>query len=90
MSGNGRLVRPDAINIQVQSHPGPLAQPASFVIQQPGGVNLQIVGGLTKLEHAAIQIAAGRNCSADEAVEMAAEVLRVCSPPLHDEFDSSI
>lgn len=59
MNGKNRIVQPGVANVNVQFIPAPLAAPVSLVIPDSSGPQLGIIGGLSKLEHAAIQIAAG-------------------------------
>lgn len=55
---NGRLAVPGQINMDVQMHPGPPASPTVIQLQSPAGIQQHVFGGLTKLETAAIAIAA--------------------------------
>lgn len=59
MSGNGRLIQPNAMSIETTYAPGSLAQPAVVTMQGPGAVKVLTIGGLTKVEALAGQIAAG-------------------------------
>lgn len=77
------ILTPGAVNLECQVLEAPNAQPASVVLQSPGKVSVAIVGGLTKLQEGALQIAAGlaahgyyetKDCAA-RAVEIAAAVL---------------
>lgn len=56
---NGRIINPTAAKIVVENHPGPLAQPVSITAKTPQGVQIITAGGLTKLEHGALLVAAG-------------------------------
>ena len=62
-------------------HDGPLAAPVIIpaLMQSPNGAQvIMSFGGLTKLEHAAIAIAAGHDIGGIEAVQRAKEVLAEC------------
>lgn len=58
MSRNG-IIRPNAVNIETTYAPGVLAQPTAVTLQAPDGLKVLIVGGLTKVEQLAGQIASG-------------------------------
>ena len=55
---NGGIVLPQKLNLVINHMPGSLAAPVAISIQKPGGVELGIVGGLSKLEVAAMSLAA--------------------------------
>lgn len=55
---NGRLAIPNQVNIDVQLHPGPTVSPSVVQLQGAGGVVQHVFGGMTKLEQAAVAIAA--------------------------------
>ncbi len=57
MNGNGRLIQPNAMNVETTYAQGPLAQPSSVVIQTAAGMKVLVLGGLTKIEALAGQIA---------------------------------
>ena len=57
MATNNRLIRPDAMNVETTYVSGPLAQPSAITLQVPGGVKVLTLGGLTKAEALAGQIA---------------------------------
>lgn len=90
MGGNGRrVIRPDAFQLNFEAADGPLAHPCAVNAQMPGGVKVVAIGGLTKLEHCASQIAAGlisRGEAANEnvatlAVSVAREILKEANKP---------
>lgn len=58
MSGNGRLLTPGQVNVATTYADGPLAQPSNVAMQGPGGMQILVMGGLTKVEALAGQIAA--------------------------------
>lgn len=54
---HNNIIRPDAMNIETTFMAGPLAQPVAINAQVPGGVKILAIGGLTKAEQLAGQIA---------------------------------
>lgn len=64
----------------VQNVPAPNAMPGFANMQVPGGAQTFVIGGLTKLEHAAIEICSRNpNIHPGQAVGIAAEVLNACN-----------
>jgi len=58
MNGNNRISLPGQVNTQIVIHPGPLSHPHSVSLQKsPQDLQLNIHGGLTKLEYVASRIA---------------------------------
>lgn len=57
MNGNGRLAVPGQVNVATTYVDGPLAAPTSLALQGPGGMQTIVMGGLTKVEQLAGQIA---------------------------------
>jgi hypothetical protein len=78
MSGNGRLIQPNAVNVETTFVEGPLAQPCAVTLQGSAGIKLLAVGGLTKVEALAGQIAGGwvaqANLSQAKVEEQIAEI----------------
>lgn len=59
-NGRGRgILAPGQINVNVQYHNGPMAQPVVTTIPVPGGIEVHVTGGLTKFEYLLGQMAAG-------------------------------
>jgi len=58
MPENNRLIRPGTAQIGAQYSSGPLVEPQTVTMQQPGGAQVIVFGGLTKLEHVATELAA--------------------------------
>lgn len=75
-----RILRNDAVNMQVKTLPTPNATPVGATLAAPGQMILAIAGGMTKLEQAAIEISA-RNPSLteEEAVAKAGRLLGLCN-----------
>lgn len=74
MSRNhNRMLIPGQQKVQINHLPMPIAQPIPLVLNQPGQTQLTIIGGLTKLEYAAIHL--GGNV--DRARELLDECKRV-------------
>jgi hypothetical protein len=67
---NGSIIQPNALNVETTFADGPLAQPCAVTLQQPGAIKVLAVGGLTKVEALAGQIASG---AAIQLGEMAKE-----------------
>lgn len=60
VNGNGnRLIKPNSLNIETTYAPGPLANPSNVALQTPDGMKILVLGGLTKVEALAGQIASG-------------------------------
>ena len=57
-NGNGRILQPGRIQIDAVFHEAPLAQPVGVTLNTPDGPRVQIIGGLSKLEHVAALIEA--------------------------------
>jgi hypothetical protein len=79
-----QIITPGSVNLQAQVIDAPNASPATVTMQGDGKVMVCIVGGLTKLESGAMQIAAGlaahgyfepKEC-AERSVDIASEVLK--------------
>lgn len=83
---NGNVINPREATIEVQQidTAEPVAFPTSFQFITAAGQKHFVVGGMTKLEYAAFQIAAGLGSTfnaeqaADEAVKRAFAVLQKC------------
>jgi len=76
MSG---LQIPGRMQVNIREMDSKAAFPQSFVLQaDPMRLDMNIVGGLSALEYAAIQIAAGGNMPIEAAVERAIAVLNEC------------
>lgn len=76
---NGRPVIGSQPRYAVQNIPAPNASPGFANMQVPGGAQTFVIGGLTKLEHAAIEIAARNpNIHPQQAVQVASDVLNTC------------
>lgn len=76
MNANGRgIIQPNAMNIEATFSPGPLAQPAVITLQQPGALKVLTIGGLTKVEQLAGQIAIGMKPKVVYSVDTAQDVL---------------
>lgn len=56
MNRNG-IIRPDAVNIETTYAAGPLANAVPIVIPSAGGMKVLALGGLTKVESMAAQVA---------------------------------
>lgn len=70
-------------SLKVTRHHTPDAQQTVINAQTPGGVECHVIGGLTKLEQAAISIAAelaafGDKVSAENIVTFAEQILAEC------------
>lgn len=79
MSNNGRgIIQPNAMNIETTYAAGPLAQPTAVTIQASGGLKVLAMGGLTKVEALAGQIAICNALSAIECVDFAEAILAEC------------
>lgn len=63
---NGRLAVPGQVNMDVQMHSGPNAQHTLIQLQGPAGVVQHVFGGFTKLEHAALGIAAALSSKVEQ------------------------
>jgi hypothetical protein len=94
MSRNGQIIQPNAMSVETTYAEGPLAQPSTVVLPQPGKVSVLTLGGLTKAESLAGQIASGYTGSSftgdvatyaakclDLAQEILAESARRAKPP---------
>jgi hypothetical protein len=56
---NGQIIQPGQQNVSPAYAPGPLAQPSVITAQTQRGLEVLAIGGLTKVEALAGQIAAG-------------------------------
>ena len=83
-NGRPNLAVPGRMNIGVQHLDGPNAHPAMIPLQQPGAMQIVMVGGESRLEKLTGQIVA-QNPSMDvaRAVEIAREIIVACAdkPP---------
>lgn len=81
-NGRGGIQLPNQVDIREKRIDTEYVQPTSVNAQGPGVVQITAFGGLTKLEHAAIEIAAqqsgGGNLTAVECVDLAEAVLAEC------------
>lgn len=57
MAGNGRPIIPGQMNVETTFAQGPLAQPAVVTLPTPGQLKILAIGGLSKVEALAGQIA---------------------------------
>ncbi len=71
---NNRIALPNAVGVETTYVAGPLATPSNIVIQSPGQVKMLTVGGLTKLETIAGQIAGHLTTEGELTNETAAEL----------------
>lgn len=58
MAGNGRPIIPGQMAIETTFAAGPLAQPAVVTVPTPGQLKILAIGGLSKVEALAGQVAA--------------------------------
>lgn len=77
-----KIITPDTVSMQVQRVDANNASPAQVIVERPGEVKAVVIGGYTKLEDAAVKIAAAMYQQGTEseeiptrAVELAARVL---------------
>jgi hypothetical protein len=80
-NGPRRILQPNKVNVSATVMPGPNAQPAVVTMQNPGSLEVLIMGGLTKLEAVAAQIAGhypDLKTKAGEVVDYAQAVLDEC------------
>lgn len=79
-NGRGGIQLPNQVDIREKRIDTEYVQPTSVNAQGPGVVQITAFGGLTKLEHAAIEIAKhyGMGNSAEEIVDFADQVLAEC------------
>ncbi|ANS03340.1 hypothetical protein [uncultured Mediterranean phage uvDeep-CGR2-KM19-C37] len=54
MADNNRIIQPGKVQVMIQHAPGPLVEPQAITVQGGGVI---IVGGLSKLEHVATELA---------------------------------
>lgn len=59
------------VKMQLTRHAVPLAQPVQLVLQGPGVAQVHVFGGLSPLQHAAIEIAAGMAAFHTESLDQA-------------------
>ena len=86
MDKNNRIALPGAVSVETTYVAGPLAAPASVVLQNPGQVKVLVLGGLTKLEataglivgHLTADDEMTNETAAELAVTMAEAVLAAC------------
>lgn len=86
MNNSARLIQPNAVNVATTYAAGPLAQPASVAMQSPAGMQVLVLGGLSKVESLAGHILAGMTPAADvdsasavvNAVTLAERLLAEC------------
>lgn len=76
-----RLAVPGQLPINVMGVDNGLATPTASTFPLPGGgVQVVVMGGLTKLEHvAALMLASERNPTPVQAVDAAKQLLAVCA-----------
>lgn len=55
---HGQILRPDVVPVAVEYSQSPAAHPSAVALPVQGGMKLVVAGGLSKFEHATIQIAA--------------------------------
>lgn len=83
MVANGHQRAPvigSAPRYSVQNIPAPNAAPGFANMNVPGGAQTFVIGGLTKLEHAAIEIGSRNpNLAPTFVVETAAQILNACN-----------
>ena len=105
MSQNGRpgVILPGQVGIRTSYMRGPLADPSTIQIQSQDGVNLVAVGGMTKLEKVATEIASTLAMGVDEewdphlfadavaerSVEIANAILKRCHEVQNGSADPS-
>lgn len=68
---------PTQMRINLNLRQSPAAFPSEFIVQTENNMDVNIMGGLTKLEYAAIHLAAGypTDVTPAEVVERAADIL---------------
>lgn len=75
-----RLAVPGQLPVNIMHADNGLASPVCAAINTPGGVQVLVMGGLTKLEHAAaLLLASARNLTPAQAVDTARQLLAVCA-----------
>lgn len=73
MSRNGSpILQPGSLNVETTFADGPLAQPAVVTMAQPGQVKILTIGGLSKVEALAGQIAGHLVCELSQKDQGAA------------------
>lgn len=78
---NGLQV-PGRLSIGVQTINAPNAQPGVVTLPHPGGLQVFVVGGLTKLEHFAIELAKTERTNDMDPMaiaEMAGQLIQACN-----------
>jgi hypothetical protein len=81
-NNNRRLAVPGEVNVGVQQLPGANAFPAIVPMQQPGSLQILMVGGASRVEQIAGQIVAQNpDIDVDYAVSKAREIIEACSTP---------
>lgn len=86
MAGNGRPIIPGQMAIETTFAPGPLAQPSVVTMNGRDGIKLLTIGGLSKVEALAGQIASGLVWTdkdsafiVSDAVDIAEAILAECN-----------
>lgn len=78
---NGQLQIPGQISVGVNNVVTPFCRPTVSTIQAPGGLMIQVFGGLLVVEELAARFLAGGRCAtAAEAVALANELLSLTRP----------
>ena len=65
------LNQPQAVQVRFENHPGFLAAPVTITVPMPDGLKVITVGGLTKLETLAGQVAASLANAMDDEIALA-------------------
>lgn len=75
-----RLAVPGQLPVNITHADNGLASPVCAAINTPGGVQVLVMGGLTKLEHvAAMMMASDAARDAGRSVELAKQLLAACA-----------
>lgn len=75
-----RLAVPGQLPVGITHMDSGLAMPVSATVQTPGGLQVLVLGGLTKLEHvAAMMMASDAARDAGRSVELAKQLLAACA-----------
>lgn len=84
MGGNGRPIIPGQMAVETTFADGPLAQPAVVTLPTPGALKILTIGGLTKAEALAGQIAG--SLAVPGVLRPGADLRTMDSDPLEGKF----